>query len=273
VSADGDDFVFAYSTDNSTYVNMLTVTRTADDDTQQSYVMPATTQGTVYIRVIDTNRSQGNRSQDTIFIDQMYIRSEGTGVIDTDPPTPDPMQWLVLPYATGSRSIAMEAITASDVSGVEYYFTCTSGGGNDSGWQDSPFYEDTGLLPDKLYTYKVKARDKSTSQNETGFSSAASAQTLPPGDPPGQATDPNPADGQTGVNRKTVILQWTAGTDATSHDIYFGNTNPPPFVKNQTGTTYDPPGNLFKNTWYYWRIDEVNADGTTTGVIWRFYAE
>jgi hypothetical protein len=97
---DGDDFVFAYSTDDSSYVNMLNVTRTADDDTQQSYVMPAIIQGTVYIRVIDTNRSQGNRSQDTIFIDQMYIRSEGTGVIDADPPTPDPMQWLLLPCAS-----------------------------------------------------------------------------------------------------------------------------------------------------------------------------
>lgn len=273
VSVDGDDFVFAYSTDDSTYVNMLTVTRTADDDMPQNYVMPATTKGTVYIRVIDTDRSQGNRSQDTVFIDQMYIRSESTGVIDTDPPMPDPMQWQVLPYASGSRSIAMEAITASDVSGVEYYFMCTSGGGNDSGWQDSPLYEDTGLLPVTLYTYKVKARDKSAGQNETAFSSEASSQTFPPGDPPGQATDPNPADGQTGVNRKTVILNWTAGTDATSHDIYFGRTNPPAFVQNQTGTTYDPPGNLFKNTWYYWRIDEVNADGTTTGVIWRFYAE
>jgi hypothetical protein len=273
VSADGDNFVFAYSTDNSTYVNMLTVTNTADDDTQQTYVIPATTSGTVYIRVIDTDRSQGNRSQDTVLIDQMYIRSEGTGVIDTDPPTPDPMQWQVLPYASGSRSIAMEAITAGDVSGVEYYFTCTSGGGNDSGWQDSPLYEDTGLLPDTLYTYKVKARDKSAGQNETGFSSEASAQTLLAGDPPGQAADPNPADGQTGVNRKNVILNWTAGKDATSHDIYLGTANPPPFVQNQTGTVYDPQGNLFKNTWYYWRIDEVNADGTTTGVIWSFYAE
>jgi hypothetical protein len=243
VSADGDNFVFAYSTDNSTYVNMLTVTNTADNDMPQNYVMPATTKGT------------------------------GAGVIDTDPPTPDPMQWQVLPYASGSRSIAMEAKTASDISGVEYYFTCTSGGGNDSGWQDSPLYEDTGLLPVTLYTYKVQARDKSAGQNETNFSSEASAQTLQPGDPPGQATDPYPADEQTGVNRKNVILNWTAGTDATSHDIYLGRTNPPAFVQNQTGTTYDPPGNLFKNTWYYWRIDEVNADGTTTGVIWRFYAE
>ncbi len=29
-------------------------------------------------------------------------------------------------------------------------------------------------------------------------------------------------------------LNWTAGTDSppTSHDIYFGTTNPPPFVRN-----------------------------------------
>jgi hypothetical protein len=167
----------------------------------------------------------------------------------------------------------MEAKTASDVSGVEYYFTCTSGGGNDSGWQDSSLYEDTGLLPDTLYTYKVQARDKSASQNETGFSSAASALTSSAGDPPGQATDPNPADGQTGVNRKNVILSFTAGTDATSHDVYLGTSNPPPLVQNQTGTVYDPPGNLLKKRWYYWRIDEVNADGTTTGVVWSFYAD
>jgi hypothetical protein len=129
------------------------------------------------------------------------------------------------------------------------------------------------LLPVTLYTYKVKARDKSAGQNETAFSSVASAQTFPPGDPPGQATDPNPADSQAGVNRKNVILSFTAGTDATSHDIYLGTTNPPPFVQNQTGTVYDPWGNLLKNRSYYWRIDEVNADGTTTGAIWRFYAE
>jgi hypothetical protein len=272
VSADGDDFVFAYSTDDSTYVSMLNVTKTVDDDIPQEYVMPPTTKGTLYIRVMDNDHSQGNRSQDTIFIDQMYIYSEGS-VVDTEPPTPDPMQWQVLPYATGSRSIAMEAVTASDNSGVEYYFRCTTGGGNDSGWQDSPLYEDAGLLPETLYTYEVKARDKSAGQNETDFSAEASAQTLPAGNLPGQATDPNPADGQTGVNRKTVILNWTAGTDATSHDIYFGTTNPPTFVQNQTGTEYNPSGNLFKNTWYYWRIDEINPDGTTTGVIWRFYAE
>ena len=38
---------------------------------------------------------------------------------------------------------------------------------------------------------------------------------------------------------------------------------------NQAGTTFDPV-TLTAGTTYYWRIDEVNASGTTTGVEWSF---
>ena len=64
---------------------------------------------------------------------------------DGTPPTPDPMMWATMPYATGPSSISMTAAIATDPNGVEYYFTCTAGGGNDSGWQNSPSYTDTGL--------------------------------------------------------------------------------------------------------------------------------
>jgi hypothetical protein len=94
-----------------------------------------------------------------------------------DPPTPDPMTWASPPTADGPHSIRMTATTASDPSGVEYYFECTAGGGTDSGWQDSSTYADTGLSPETHYTYRVKARDKSASQNETGWSSEAFATT------------------------------------------------------------------------------------------------
>ena len=70
------------------------------------------------------------------------------------------MSWAVSPHATGSTSIAMTATTATDLSGVEYYFTCTAGNGNDSGWQDGETYEDTGLSPEGQYTYTAAARDK-----------------------------------------------------------------------------------------------------------------
>jgi hypothetical protein len=101
----------------------------------------------------------------------------GGGSPDNDPPTPDPMTWASPPAADGPNSITMTATTASDPSGVAYYFECTAGGGNDSGWQDSATYADTGLSPATSYTYRVKARDKSAGQNETGWSTEASATT------------------------------------------------------------------------------------------------
>ena len=93
---------------------------------------------------------------------------------ETDPPAPDPMGWAVRPYTSGSGSIAMQAAETIDVSGVEYYFTCTYGAGSDSGWQSSRYYEDTGLTEGQTYTYTVKARDKSNNQNTTLASVPAS---------------------------------------------------------------------------------------------------
>ncbi len=92
-------------------------------------------------------------------------------------PSPDPMTWATVPYATGNGSILMTATTAYDPTGVEYYFDCTAGGGNDSDWQSDPNYLDNGLDPNTEYTYRVKARDKSPYQNETAYSSGASATT------------------------------------------------------------------------------------------------
>ena len=101
---------------------------------------------------------------------------------DLTAPNPDPMTWSTVPYATSSSSISMTATTASDVSDVEYYFTCTSGGGNDSGWQDNPAYVDMRLSPDTQYTYRVQARDKSPNQNATALSNSLSATTAPASD-------------------------------------------------------------------------------------------
>ena len=92
--------------------------------------------------------------------------------------------------------------------------------------------------------------------------------------PPGQASTPVPADGTSG-HGLSIDLNWTAGALASSHDVYFG-TNPVPgpgeFQGNQAGTTFDP-GSLASAMTYYWRIDEVNDDGTTTGPIWGFTTE
>ena len=96
---------------------------------------------------------------------------------DGTAPTPDPMTWFAAPNSISSTSINMTATTATDPCGVEYFFECTAGGGNNSSWQSSPTYTDTGLDPNTQYSYRVKARDKSSNQNETVFSSTASATT------------------------------------------------------------------------------------------------
>ncbi|NIP50741.1 MAG: hypothetical protein GWN76_03090, partial [candidate division Zixibacteria bacterium] len=84
---------------------------------------------------------------------------------------------------------------------------------------------------------------------------------------PGRATDPNPPDGS--MASTTAILSWKAGAYATSHDVYFGTSKPPPFVGNQTSTTFDP-GTMAGGTKYYWRINELNINGKTTGYLWDF---
>jgi len=85
---------------------------------------------------------------------------------------------------------------------------------------------------------------------------------------PAQASNPNPTNGALGVST-TADLTWTAGAGATSHNVYFGTSNPPPFRGNQSLTTYDP-GIMSYGTEYYWHIDEVNVYGTSTGTIWSF---
>jgi peptidase M23-like protein/concanavalin A-like lectin/glucanase superfamily protein len=85
--------------------------------------------------------------------------------------------------------------------------------------------------------------------------------------PPGQASNPSPATGA--VVPLPVTLSFTAGAGATSHDVHFGTANPPPFIVNQTGTTFNP-GTLQPSTQYFWRINERNSAGVTTGAVWQF---
>lgn len=76
VNGEGDDFVFEYSKDDSTYTPIVTVTKTTDDNTYQTYTFTESITGTVYIRVKDTDRTAGNKVLDTISIDHMFIRSK-----------------------------------------------------------------------------------------------------------------------------------------------------------------------------------------------------
>lgn len=92
--------------------------------------------------------------------------------------------------------------------------------------------------------------------------------TLTASDPPARAVTPAPRNGSEDVKTDRA-LSWTSEYKATSHDVYFGKTDPPPFVGTQESTTFDP-GILEGATTYYWRIDEKNSNGTTQGNTWSF---
>jgi hypothetical protein len=161
----------------------------------------------------------------------------GAGAPDNTPPTPDPMTWASVPAAASSSSITMTATTASDPSGVEYFFDETSNnpGGTDSDWQSSPVYTDTGLDSSTTYTYTVKARDKSASNNQTAISGTASATTNPP--PSGAIVwnvniggEVTTADNYAGAVPQSSPIHWNSITTSS----YTGLA-----LKDSTGSTAD----------------------------------
>ncbi len=103
--------------------------------------------------------------------------------------------------------------------------------------------------------------------------------------PPTVARAPSPEDEATDVPRDGIILEWTAGESAASHDVYFGEafedvndatTNSDVFIGNQLGTVVALERLELGKT-YYWRVDEVNAPPQQStvfkGEIWQFTTE
>jgi len=88
------------------------------------------------------------------------------------------------------------------------------------------------------------------------------------------ARNPSPADGTIGVS--APLMQWTPGGTAMFHDVYFGTDPNPALVSpKQLFTLFYYIQGLQPGATYYWKIDEIEADGTTKheGPVWSFVAQ
>ena len=86
------------------------------------------------------------------------------------------------------------------------------------------------------------------------------------------AVRPQPADGATGIGLGGLALAWTPGLGAVAHNLYFGTD---PDNLELLGKVEDAStarlSRLARDTIYYWRINEIQADGSSAkSKVWSF---
>ena len=194
-----------------------------------------------------------------------YILSGGgrlIPVVDTTPPTPNPLTWETPPMAISPNSITMVATIASDTDNppISYYFNfvgSSSGGigGADSGWTGSKTYTDTGLQPNHQYRYRVKARDSAPALNETAYSTTVDSYTH--AKTPGSASFSN-------ITLTTVQANWTANDNPAWTEYFCENTT----KRTSSGWTtalYWESAGLTQGTTYRFRVKARNNERIETG--------
>ncbi len=127
-----------------------------------------------------------------------------------------------------------------------------------------------GLLDDvRLFNYALSA--------------AKVAEIMNKGEDPLRAGSPKPGTGAVVAVSNALPLSWSRGQNASQHDVYFGldkaavanataTDTTGIYRGRQSVTSYNPAeGVAWGGGPYYWRIDEVNTDGTITqGGTWNF---
>jgi len=152
-NGEGDDFQVWWSSDGTNYEPLLDLTKTSDDGTHQSAALPATVSGPLFIGVVDIDRTSGNRSLDTLFVDHVYVESNAGG------PPAAPADVVALDSSSSTIDISW-----TDMSVDEVGFAIERDGVMLSTGVDGPditFFRDSGLLPSMTYQYVVYALNPS----------------------------------------------------------------------------------------------------------------
>jgi len=85
------------------------------------------------------------------------------------------------------------------------------------------------------------------------------------------AIKPHPADRAEGTTLTGLKLSWMPGANVNEHKVYFGTSIDNMSLLSEVTTDYAGLPELERGTTYYWRVDEVQPEGSVaTGDIWSF---
>jgi hypothetical protein len=131
------------------------------------------------------------------------------------------------------------------------------------------FWYAPALKPGQIYYWRVDEIEADGTTVHTGDVWTFQAQ-------PRTAYHPEPANAANAVS-PTPTLTWRVGKGATQHHLYLSDSSEAVAQgaagadKGTTKETTFAPGALESATVYYWRVDEIAADGTIqTGPVWTF---
>jgi hypothetical protein len=88
-------------------------------------------------------------------------------------------------------------------------------------------------------------------------------------DPAAQATSPTPADDAIDILPSTT-LTWAAAPRSASYSVSLWKAGQTPVPVTTLDPSFTPAAPLELSTEYFWRVDTVNSQGTTTGIEWSF---
>lgn len=156
VNGEGDDFILEASTDaGSSWTPVLTVYNGSSEGTVLLGLLPTSDPGDITIRVVDADGTPGSRALDSVFIDQLFLRT------DLDPNDHEPE--------------APSELAANAVSSTEVQLTWLDNSDNERGFHilrsedggafseiatvpaDTDSFLDASATPNRTYRYKVVA--------------------------------------------------------------------------------------------------------------------
>jgi PKD repeat protein len=204
-SNDGDVMLLSYSMNGGSFQPLGITLSSSDNDYMAA--LP-TDGGQLRVRVVDSDQTAGNRSLDTVYIDQLYVRTEngsgtgGGGGGDVTATAPAP---AIVVGATALSSDEVR-VTWTDQSDDEQGFRVERSEDGVS-WEtagtagvNSELLDDTGVSPATTYYYQVTAFN---SAGDSAPSNTVSVTT------PASASISLQGSGSKRKGVKTVNLSWT----------------------------------------------------------------